>query len=123
MGDPPIGGVVFKGFLLFWGCSLLCWGCFGTFSGCFGFWKGLFLTILTGIPFWLFSASSGDCLNHDFPFIFLNLYLFPSFLFTIALVIDRKKLAPEAREQTSASESLKMTSKSRLYVSHQFCLL
>ena len=49
--------------------------------------------------------------------------VFPSFLFTIALVIERKKLAPEARKQTRASEKLKMTSKSQLYVSHHFCLL
>ena len=41
-----------------------------------------------------------------------QLYVFPSFLFTIALVIERKKLAPEARKQTRASERLKMTSKS-----------
>ena len=36
---------------------------------------------------------------------------FPSFLFTIALVIERKKWSPEARKQTRASESLKTTSK------------
>ena len=30
---------------------------------------------------------------------------------TIALVIERKKLSPEARKQTRASESLKITSK------------
>ena len=36
---------------------------------------------------------------------------FPSFLLTIALVIERKKLSPEARKQTRASESLKITSK------------
>ena len=44
---------------------------------------------------------------------------FPIFLFTIALVIERNKLSPEARKQTRASESLKMTSKSQLFVSHQ----
>ena len=32
-------------------------------------------------------------------------------LFSIALVIERKKLSPEARKQTRASESLKKTSK------------
>ena len=46
---------------------------------------------------------------------------FPSF--TIALVIERKKLAPEARKQTRASESFKMTSKNQFYVSPLFCLL
>ena len=40
---------------------------------------------------------------------------FPTFLFTIALVIERQKLTLEARKQTRASESLKMTSKSQLY--------
>ena len=45
---------------------------------------------------------------------------FPLFLFTIALVIERKKLSPEARKQTRASESLKITSKSQFYVSHHF---
>ena len=44
---------------------------------------------------------------------------FPSFLFTTALVIERKELSPEARKQTRASESLKMMSKCQLYVSHQ----
>ena len=34
-------------------------------------------------------------------------------------MIERKKLSPEARKQTRASESLKMTSKSQLYVSHR----
>ena len=37
---------------LCWVVFLLLLGCFATFSSCFGFWKGLFLTILTGIPFW-----------------------------------------------------------------------
>ena len=44
------------------GCFLLLLGCFVAFSGCLG--------ILTGIPFWWFSASSGDCLNHKSPFVF-----------------------------------------------------
>ena len=35
---------------------------------------------------------------------------FPTFVFTIAVVIERKKLSLEARKQTRASESLKMTS-------------
>ena len=48
---------------------------------------------------------------------------FPSFLSTVALVIERKKLSPEARKQTRASESLKMTPKRQVYVSHHFCLL
>merc|ERR1712167_386890 len=48
---------------------------------------------------------------------------FPTFLFNIALVIERKKLSPEARKKTRASESLKMTSKNQFYVSHHFCLL
>ena len=48
---------------------------------------------------------------------------FPIFLFTIALVIERKKLSPEARKQTRASESLKITSKNQFYVSHHSCLL
>ena len=34
--------------------------------------------------------------------------------------MERKKLAPEARKQTRASEKLKMTSKSQFYVSHSF---
>ena len=34
---------------------------------------------------------------------------FPTFLFSIALVIERKKLSPEARKRTRASESLKIT--------------
>ena len=38
---------------------------------------------------------------------------FPSFSFTIALVVERKKLSPEARKQTRASESLNMTSKKK----------
>ena len=41
----------------------------------------------------------------------------------MALVIERQQLALEARKQTRASESLKMTSKSQLYVSHHFCSL
>ena len=48
---------------------------------------------------------------------------FATFLFTIALVIERKKLSPEARKQTRVSECLKMTSKNQFYVSHDFCLL
>ena len=36
---------------------------------------------------------------------------FSIFLFTIALVIERKKLSPEAQKQTRASESPKTTSK------------
>ena len=48
---------------------------------------------------------------------------FQLFLFTIALVIERKKLCPEARKQTGASESFKITSKKHFYVSHHFCLL
>ena len=50
-------------------------------------------------------------------------FRFPTFLFTIALVIERKKLSPEARKQTRASESLKITSKKQFYVSHHFCLI
>ena len=42
---------------------------------------------------------------------------FRSFLFTIALVIERKKLSPEARKQTRASDSFKITSKKRFHVS------
>ena len=45
-----------------------------------------------------------------------NNFTFPNILFTIALVIERKKLSPEARKQTSASESFKITSKNRFYV-------
>ena len=41
---------------------------------------------------------------------------FPTFLFTISLVIERKKLSPEARKQTRASESLKIRS------NNQFCV-
>ena len=48
---------------------------------------------------------------------------FPYFLFTTALVIERKKLSPEARKQTRASESLKITSKKQFCVSHHLCLL
>ena len=44
---------------------------------------------------------------------------FPSCLFTIALVIERKKLSPEARKQTRAFESLKMSSTNQLNVSHR----
>ena len=47
---------------------------------------------------------------------------FPPFVFTTALVIERKKLSPEARKQTRASESLKITSKNQFYVTHHFCL-
>ena len=46
----------------------------------------------------------------------------PPFVFTTALVIERKKLSPEAQKQTRASESLKITSKNQLYVTHHFCL-
>ena len=42
---------------------------------------------------------------------------FPTFLFTIALVIERKMLSREARKQTRASESFKTTSKNQFYVS------
>ena len=45
---------------------------------------------------------------------------FPTFLFTIDLVIERKKLSLETRKKTKASESLKMTSKNQVYVSHHF---
>ena len=48
---------------------------------------------------------------------------FPTFWFTIALVIERKTLSPEARKQTRASGSLNMTSNNQFYVSHHFCLL
>ena len=41
-------------------------------------------------------------------------------LFTIALVIERKKLSPEARKQTRASESLKIRSTNQFYVSQHF---
>ena len=44
----------------------------------------------------------------------------PSFV-TMALVIERKKLAPEALKQRRASERLKMTSKRQLYVFPFFC--
>ena len=46
----------------------------------------------------------------------------PSFV-TMALVIERKKLAPEALKQRRASERLKMTSKRQLYVFPFFLLL
>ena len=36
----------------------------------------------------------------------------------MALVIERKKLSPEARKKTRASESLEITSKIQFYVSH-----
>ena len=52
-----------------------------------------------------------------------SIRLFFKDLFAMALVVERKKIAPEARKQTRASESLKMTSKTKLYVSHHFCLL
>ena len=48
---------------------------------------------------------------------------FPSFLLTIALVIERKKLSPEARKQTRASESPKITSKNQFYVSQHFYMI
>ena len=48
---------------------------------------------------------------------------FPIFLLTIALVIERKKLSPEAPKQTTASESHKITSKNQFYVYQHFCLL
>ena len=48
---------------------------------------------------------------------------FPPFVFTTALVIESKKLSPEARKRTRASESLKITSKNQFYVTHHFCLL
>ena len=41
--------------------------------------------------------------------------IFVKDLLTMALVIERKKLALEARKHTRASESLKMTSKSQSY--------
>ena len=46
----------------------------------------------------------------------------PLSLLTIALVIERKKLSPEARKKTRASESLKITSKNQLYVSQHLLL-
>ena len=36
---------------------------------------------------------------------------FPTFLFTIALVVERKQISPEARKPTRASERLKITLK------------
>ena len=48
---------------------------------------------------------------------------FPSFMFTIALVIERKILSPEVRKTTRASESLKITSKNQFGVSPHSCLL
>ena len=48
---------------------------------------------------------------------------FPPFVFTTALVIERKKLSPEARKQTRASESPKITSTNQFYASHHACLL
>ena len=42
---------------------------------------------------------------------------FPSFLLTTALVIKGQKLSPEAQTKTRASESLKITSKNKFYVS------
>ena len=53
----------------------------------------------------------------------LRFLSFLLFLFTIALVIERKKLSPEARKQTRASESLKIASKNKFYASHHLCLL
>ena len=38
---------------------------------------------------------------------------FPSFVFTIALVIERKKLSTDARKQTRVSERFKVTSKNK----------
>ena len=52
-----------------------------------------------------------------------SIFRFPLFLPALALVIERKKLSPEARKQTRASESLKITSKNKFYVSHHLCLL
>ena len=46
----------------------------------------------------------------------------PSFV-TMALVIERKKLAPEALKQRRATERLEMTSKKQLYVFPLFLLL
>ena len=43
-----------------------------------------------------------------------NNFTFPNMLFTIALVIERKQLSPEARKQTRASESVKIRSKINL---------
>ena len=43
----------------------------------------------------------------------------PSFV-TMALVIECKKLAPEALKQRRASERFKMTAKTQLYVPHVF---
>ena len=40
-----------------------------------------------------------------------SIFRLPLYLSTVALVIERKKLSPEARKQTRASESLKITSK------------
>ena len=69
---------------------------------------------LKSIGFLGFSWFSIDCsmISLAFLLIFWALCLrYPSFLFTIALVIKRKKLFPEARTQTRASESLEITSK------------
>ena len=44
----------------------------------------------------------------------------PSFV-TMALVIERKKLALEALKQRRATERLEMTSKTQLYVFQFFC--
>ena len=52
-----------------------------------------------------------------------SILLFPTLMFAIALVIARKKLSPEARKQSRACESLKITSKNQFYVSHHSCLL
>ena len=41
-------------------------------------------------------------------------------MFTIALMVELKKLAPEARKQRRAPKRLKMTSKSKLYVFPSF---
>ena len=51
----------------------------------------------------------------------ISIIRFPMFFITIALVIERKKLAPEARKQRRASERHKMTSKIKLFVSYVFC--
>ena len=66
----------------------------------------------------LFFRSLGESVT---PGPMHGLFFFPSFLFIIAMVIKRKKLSPEARKQTRASDSLKITSTNSFYVSHYFC--
>ena len=62
--------------------------------------------------------NGGWVLNQDGPNVFsLSYCAFLNVFVTMALVIERKKLAPEARKQRRASERLKMTSKSLLYFS------